>query len=208
MPIDEELLKGSEARLWKLIEERTKTGADREAIDSRIWELFGEEWAVLFTDLAGFSRQAETFGIIHFLQIIFEARRLLMPVVADHGGVMVKAEADSFLLLFRRADAALACAIEMQRICQAESASRVADEKILLCLGLGHGRILRIGDHDVWGSEVNAASKLGEDTARAGDILVTGAFRRALSAGQDRLSFDELDAAIPGSADNYRVIYQ
>ena len=33
----------SEDRLEKLIEDRLKPGADKERIDSRIWDLFGEE---------------------------------------------------------------------------------------------------------------------------------------------------------------------
>ena len=52
---------------------------------------------------------------------------------------------------------------------------RAEEEKVLLCVGLGFGRMLRIGDTDVFGAEVNAASKLGEDTARPSEILVTGA---------------------------------
>ncbi len=42
----------SEDRLTRLIEERLKPGADKEKIDGRIWDLFGEEWCVMFTDLA------------------------------------------------------------------------------------------------------------------------------------------------------------
>lgn len=42
---------------------------------------------------------------------------------------------------------------------------------------LRYGRALRIGDSDVFGAQVNAASKLGEDRAKGGEILVTGAFR-------------------------------
>lgn len=61
-------LKGSEQRLWRLIEERTRPGADTQALDKRIWDLFGETWAVMFTDLSIFSRQVANFGIIHFLQ--------------------------------------------------------------------------------------------------------------------------------------------
>ena len=45
----------SQGRLEALIAERTKKGADRKAIDARIWGLFGERWAVMFTDLSGFS---------------------------------------------------------------------------------------------------------------------------------------------------------
>jgi len=39
-------LKGGGARLWQLIEDRTRAGADKEAIDRRIWDLFGEDRAV------------------------------------------------------------------------------------------------------------------------------------------------------------------
>ncbi len=49
------------------------------------------------------------------------------------------------------------------------------EEDVLLCVGLGYGQVLRIGDADVFGREVNAASKLGEDIAKAGEILVTNA---------------------------------
>jgi len=61
----------SQDRLEKLIEARLQPGADKEAIDRRIWDLFGEEWAIMYTDLAGFSRQVAEFGIIHFLQTIY-----------------------------------------------------------------------------------------------------------------------------------------
>ena len=74
-------------RLESLIEERLKPGADTKKIDSRIWDLFGEEWAIMFTDLSGFSRQVAEFGIIHFLQMIYESHRLLVPCIDDHDGI-------------------------------------------------------------------------------------------------------------------------
>ena len=57
----------SQDRLQKLIEERLHPGADTDRIDARIWDLFGEEWCIMSTDLAGFSRGVARFGIIHFL---------------------------------------------------------------------------------------------------------------------------------------------
>src|SRR5262245_49307544 len=110
-------LKVSEDRLWRLVEERSKAGADVDEIDRRIWDLFGEEWSVMFTDLVGFSRQVEQFGILHFLQIIHEHRKLLLPVVENHDGLLVKQEGDSFLILFRRPERAVTCAQQMQRAC-------------------------------------------------------------------------------------------
>src|SRR5678816_1552512 len=102
-------LKGSEARLWRLIAERARPSADVRAIDQRIWDLFGDDWAIMFTDLSGFSRQVAKFGIIHFLQVIHEQKELLLPIVADHDGILVKVEADSFLIIFKRARTAVQC---------------------------------------------------------------------------------------------------
>lgn len=199
-------VKGSEARLWALIEARTESGADVAAIDARIWDLFGEEWAVMFTDLSGFSRQVAKFGILHFLQVIFEQKRLLLPIVAENDGILIKVEADSFLIVFRRAAKAITCAVEMQRACQNLNVRRLPEEQVLLCVGIGFGRILRIGDVDVFGAEVNAASKLGEDLAKADEILVT---RAAFEAAGDLegLVVLPIETSVPGSDKNFEVRY-
>lgn len=62
--------RASTDRLELLIEERLNPKSDKARVDKRIWNLFGEKWAVLYTDLSGFSRNAAEFGIIHFLQTI------------------------------------------------------------------------------------------------------------------------------------------
>ena len=46
----------------------------------------------MFTDLSGFSRNTAKFGIIHFLQTIHEAERLLIPVIEEHDGILLKVE--------------------------------------------------------------------------------------------------------------------
>ncbi len=167
----------SEDRLEKLIEDRLKPGADKERIDSRIWDLFGETWAIMFTDLSGFSRNVAKFGIIHFLQTIYESERLLIPLIEENDGILLKAEGDSLLVIFRNPDKAVQAAVAMQRQLLQYNTDKTDEEKVLLCVGLGYGPVLRIGDVDVFGHEVNSASKLGEDTAKAYEILVTPAVR-------------------------------
>ena len=199
-------LKVSEARLWRLIEERTKPGADVDEIDRRIWDLFGEEWAVMFTDLSGFSRQVEEFGILHFLQVIHEHKKLLLPVVERHDGLLVKQEGDSFMILFRRPERAIDCAQEMLRACALYNERRKPEEQILLCVGVGFGRVLRIGDADVWGKEVNAASKLGEDTAKAGEILVTEAVQSAVAGMRAGVEFEPAGSGFTAKEPVYRLV--
>ncbi len=203
----DKLLKSSEHRLWDLIAERARPGGDLTALDRRIWDLFGETWSVMFTDLAGFSRQVEKFGILHFLQIIHEHKQLLSPIIARRNGILIKVEADSLIIIFRRAASAVRCAVEMQAAIQEFNRGRLPETEVLLCVGIGYGEMLRIGDQDVFGREVNAASKLGEDTAKAWEILLT---RSAVDAAGEMpgLSFERIDAQVAGSAENYRVLYR
>ena len=196
----------SEGRLERLIEERLRPGADQDAIDRRIWDLFGERWAIMYTDLSGFSRRVAEFGIIHFLQTIHESFQLHAPVIDRHGGFLLKVEGDSLMVIFRNVNEALECAIEMQRVAHQHNLNREPEDKVLLCLGLGYGDMLRIAEEDVFGAEVNAASKLGEDTAKAGEILVTGAVRDAvtLPAG---CSFVPIDFVPPGAKAAFSLTY-
>jgi adenylate cyclase len=197
----------SEDRLENLIKERLVPGADKKAIDQRIWDLFGETWAVMFTDLSGFSRNVAEFGIIHFLQTIYESERVLIPILEAHDGILLKVEGDSFLVIFRSVPKALRCAVAMQRALVGYNADKTDAEKVLLCVGLGYGPMLRIGDLDVFGAEVNSASKLGEDVAKAWEILVTESVRKEAGV-VDGLAFEPIDEAPAGQARAFRVLYK
>jgi adenylate cyclase len=196
----------SEDRLQQLIASRLEHGADKEAIDQRIWDLFGEEWCVMVTDLTGFSRGVARFGIIHFLQTIYESERLLVPIVERNDGVMLKVEGDSFLIIFRNVQKAMATAMAMQATLREHNKTRSDEERVLLGVGLGYGSVLRIGDADVFGEEVNAAYILGEDIAEAYQILVTEAVRNAAAERTD-ITFEELSYCPPGAIRAYRLIY-
>lgn len=196
----------SMSRLEHLIESRlTSPEAERERIDERIWELFGETWAIMFTDLSGFSRSVKEFGIIHFLQTIYESHRILVPKIDAFNGILLKVEGDSMLVLFKQACSALDCAIAMQQALKQHNQGRRPEDQVLLCVGLGYGRLLKIGDEDVYGVEVNAASKLGEDQAKAWEILVTDAVRDALESPEDR--FEALAEVPAGVSGAWRVRY-
>jgi len=197
------LVSASEDRLEKLIQDRLKDGVNKDQIDTRIWDLFGEEWCVMATDLSGFSRHVAKFGIIHFLQSIYESERLLIPVIEDHDGILLKVEGDSFLVIFRNVSKAVACALAMRQVLENYNINKSEEEKVLLCVGLGYGKVLRIGDTDVFGQEVNAASKLGEDTAKAGEILTTQAVKDKCSS-DEAILFEEIETSF-GMGSVYKI---
>lgn len=201
-------ISASQERLEQLIEARLAPGADTRAIDERIWDLFGEQWAVMFTDLAGFSRGVAEFGIIHFLQVIHESQRILVPCIDRHDGILLKSDGDSLIVIFRTARGALACSLAMQRAARDYNRDRTPAEQVLLCVGLGYGPVLRIGDQDVFGAEVNAAAKLGEDTAKAHEILVTAAVRDAVAGAEpDGVTFEPIEVVPPGATKAFRTVY-
>ncbi|TAK46036.1 MAG: adenylate/guanylate cyclase domain-containing protein [Betaproteobacteria bacterium] len=199
--------RASTDRLELLIEERLQPGCDRERIDRRIWNLFGEKWAVLYTDLSGFSRRVAEFGVIHFLQTIYESHRLLVPVIQYGNGILLKTEGDSLMVIYRSPEDAIRSAIAMQQRCQRHSAAQKPEDQVLLCIGIGFGEVLRIGDDDIYGAEVNAACKLGEDSARANEILITGAVAKAITLPEG-CSLEPLADAPPGADQAFRLLYR
>ena len=169
-------MENSEERLLSLVAERIQPGADKDSIDKKVWDLFGEDWTVMLTDLSGFSRNAANFGIMHFIQVIIESERLFSPVLEEHGGFLIKREGDSLLVLFRKPQNAFVCALRMQEESQKYSRDKAPEDKVILSVGLSHGHILRLGSSEVFGEAVNSASKLGEDTASHHEILITQEF--------------------------------
>ncbi len=200
-------MENSHERLIRMLSRRAEEGADRDAIDQKIWDTFGETWSVMFTDLSGFSRNSANFGIIHFIQVIVESEKLFAPILNEHNAFIIKREGDSLMILFHKPKDALAAAIDMQRAAQQFSLSRPDEEKVILCLGISHGRILRLGSNEIFGNAVNSASKLGEDTAGPHEILVTNDFIDAYD-GEGTLDVEQIAFKPPGSDKAFFVKYQ
>jgi len=200
------IMQNSEGRLYDLIAQRLLPDANKIEIDQRIWDLFGEEWCVMMTDLAGFSRQVAEYGIIHFLQTIYESERLLLPVIEQHEGFLLKTDGDSLLVIFRKPQKALQCALVMQQVLIPYNEAKLEQERVHLCIGLGFGKILRVGNTEVFGAEVNAACKLGEDLAKQGETLVTGAFQQACAEFVGA-TYQKLEHAPAVTNSAYKVIF-
>jgi class 3 adenylate cyclase len=184
----------SEKRLEELVKQRIKPGADKEAVDKRIWALFGGNFCVMFTDLSGFSRNVAQFGIIHFLQTIYQSECILAPIIDRNDGMVLKFDGDSLIILFHDVPQAIKAAVAMQNDLKKFNADKNEEDKVLLCIGLGYGQMLRIGDSDIFGAEVNAASKLGEDVAVSGQILVTENVKEK-AVGLPEIAFEEISQA-------------
>ncbi|MBI4851613.1 MAG: adenylate/guanylate cyclase domain-containing protein [Acidobacteria bacterium] len=177
--------------LTELIEQRLMSGADISAIDQKIWAMFGESWAILCLDMSGFTKRTDEFGIIHFLTLIHEMQKLLSPIILSHYGFLLKTEADNIFAIFRDPVQAVRCSVAMNEATRLYNSNKSEDFQIMICVGIGYGKVIKIGDEDCYGNEVNYAFKLGEDTAKAAEILLTPDAYQAVQPQLNMLSFRE-----------------
>ena len=147
--------------------------AKRRAIDARIWSEYGVEMAVLVIDMSQFSTMTQRYGIVHFLSTVIRMRLTAQPVIEKFQGTVVKFEADNCFAIFPDVASAIAASIALVQSVNTGNQAVAEDSGISVSCGVDYGRFLLVDGKDFYGSAVNIASKLGEDAARSGEILVT-----------------------------------
>lgn len=166
---------------------------EREAQHQRLLASYEVERAVLALDMSGFSMLVRRGGIVPHLCRIRQMQRLAMPLIAGHGGEVVKCEADNILAVFLQAHQAVDAAVAINAAIQATD----TEAQFSVAMGIDIGRILLIPGQDCFGDAVNIAYKLGEDIARAGEILVTDKLRQALTI-LEGIRLDEQRLSVSG----------
>jgi adenylate cyclase len=165
-----------DALLSRIIQEPEK----REEISHEIERDFTQRAAVLVLDMSGFSRTTQLHGVVVFLMMIHQMRLLALPAIQACAGKLVKAEADNLYCLFERVDDAVKASREIITRLNTVNVLLPADRRLYASIGIGFGDILVLVEEDLFGDEVNLSSKLGEDVAQGGQILLTEAARAEL----------------------------
>lgn len=176
------------SRLDELLLERIENPDRTAEIDARIRDGFDREIAPFVLDMSGFSRLTQRYGIIHYLAMIRRMRKVVGPQVQAHGGMVVKFEADNAFCAFPNPDAAIDAAFAINADLKALNDGTPDESDVHVCVGIGWGPVLLACD-DMYGNELNLASKLGEDVAEKGEILVTDAAKQACTKDRSWESF-------------------
>ena len=151
----------------------TESGDRQAQVEAEIWNQFGAERTVLIWDMSGFSLLTRRHGIVHYLSMVRRMQEVTRPIVHQHGGSIVKFEADNGFAVFLKAEHGIRAAIKMNEAFEIENTRYPEEFDIRVSCGLDHGKIILLEGQDFFGDAVNTASKLGEDTAKAGEILVS-----------------------------------
>jgi class 3 adenylate cyclase len=152
---------------------QSEAAAERHQIEAMLWDDYGAEYAVFVLDMSGFSLLTRKYGIVHYLSMVRRMQMTTRPIVQSFGGTMIKYEADNCFAIFPEPLSAINAAIAMQRAFDGLNLATPDDLDIHIGCGIDYGRILIIGQEDCFGDPVNRASKMGEDLACSGEILVT-----------------------------------
>src|SRR5262245_38272372 len=145
--------------------------------------------AIVAADVVGYSRlmgRDESGTVARLRQNRAER---LDPVLARHGGRLVKLTGDGALIEFASAVEALSAAIEFQQSMVAANRGVAADSALVFRTGLHLGDLIVDGD-DLYGDGVNVAARL-EGEAPAGGILISRNVRDAV-AGRVKATFEDL----------------
>jgi len=141
---------------------------------------------ILTLDMTGFTSSCfEGRQAAAFLRIL-NVQKVCIPVLHDHDTTLVRAFADDLVALFDDPGKALDAAIEIHRRIELFNSSGLATDNPAYCsIGIGFGDVYKIGPNLSMGDEMNRSSKLGEDTARGAETLVTENLRGALLHRKD-----------------------
>jgi adenylate cyclase len=156
-----------------LLYSQTESVEERQSIEESLWGDYGAEFAVFVLDMSGFSLLTRKYGIVHYLSMVRRMQLTTEPIVKSYGGSMIKYEADNCFAVFPDPLSAVNAAIAMQHAFSAANLLTSDDLDIHIACGIDYGNILIIGQEDCFGDPVNRASKIGEDLAAAGEILIT-----------------------------------
>ena len=143
--------------------------------------------AILAADVVGYSRLMGRDENGTLARLREHRKQRLEPVLARHGGRLVKLTGDGALAEFPSAVDALSAAIEFQQAMAEANEDQPEDTAIVFRIGLHLGDLIVDGD-DLYGDGVNVAARL-EAEAPPGGIVVSGDVHEAV-AGRLKATFE------------------
>jgi class 3 adenylate cyclase len=191
-------------RLAAFLERRAHCSAETwPELDSRQAKGLFRRRAIVFTDTANFTTRTFEHGILHFLMLFEGFVPEIEGGLKQFRGRIVKVDGDSLLIEFPRLEDACRGVRAVEALLRRRNRGRLRRDQLWFSYGVGWGDVLDLGD-DIFGLEVNLASKLGEDVARPGEALLTPAAVEALPSRSRRRLRPHGEVEFGGLAVNVR----
>ncbi len=129
--------------------------------------------AIMFSDLKGSTAMYEQIGDAPAYALVRQHFEFMTERIRAHQGAIVKTIGDAVMAVFRKAEAAVRCALAIQK--------DAAGSELLIKLGIHTGPCIAVSGSDYldyFGSTVNIAART-QDQSRGGDVVITSLVMRA-----------------------------
>ncbi len=157
---------------------------------------------ILFSDIEESTALNEKIGDRAWVKLIGAHDKLMHQLVARQSGHIVKSQGDGFMVAFARAEQAVRCSVDLQRVLH-DDAKRKRHNGIRVRIGIHMGRSVRRGD-DLFGRNVAMAARVA-GRAVGGQILVSEPVRDAVRDCED-IRFDQgREVELKGFSGSYRL---
>ena len=123
---------------------------------------------IVFTDIKGFTERTSHIDREAVSRLLQKHEELLLPLVKNYDGVLIKTIGDAFLLSFASPTNAVLCAVMMQERLKEFNSSVSDSEKIEIRIAMNTGEVI-LRDGDVYGEPVNVASRI-ESLTEANEV--------------------------------------
>ncbi len=145
--------------------------------------------AIMAADVAGYSRLMHNDEEATHAALTALLADAVEPVIAEHGGHIVKNTGDGFLAEFPSAVEAVRTAMQFQNRIHELTMDDAEDRRIAFRVGINIGDVI-VEAHDIFGDGVNIAARL-EGVAEPGGICIS---QTVLNHARDKVSFEVEDA--------------
>ena len=144
--------------------------------------------AIMFTDMVGFTALSQR-DEANAIRLLDEQRSVVRPLLAKHKGREIHVTGDGFLVEFESTLDAVVCAVQIQSALRDINATRPAEQKILVRVGIHLGDVIHRGP-EIEGDAVNVASRI-EPLAPPGGICLTASVHASV-INKIELGFESL----------------
>jgi predicted ATPase/class 3 adenylate cyclase len=134
--------------------------------------------SLFFSDIEGSTALLDRLGIA-YTDALDGHRRIMRRAWSAHDGTEIGTEGDSFFVVFRGADGAVAAAVEAQR--ELDAYSWPADERLRVRIGL-HTGSPRVHDGGYVGMDVHRAARIAS-SAHGGQVVLSSVIADMTRAG-------------------------
>lgn len=145
--------------------------AERARLDKVFNEKFLKQITVMFTDLKGSTAIADVQGDMASRTMIKHHNDIVLPLIRNSNGTLVKTMGDGTMSYFETAQDALRCAVKIQQEIDRFNLEKTLPHPILIRIGLHTGKGI-VEEHDIFGDVVNVASRF-ESSANPGEIYLS-----------------------------------